>query len=637
MSLRWPGIPPLLLFALSLIAYSLFLPGDFLYDDAVIVRLNPLVQQWDPGGIFRTGWWWQSAGPDRLYRPLTVLTFALNRILFGPGPLSFHLVNIGLHAAAGITLHRVLRTLPVGEPAAFLAAALFVVHPMHVEVVGMAVGRAEILAALFIFSGLLAAHGKGIRRDLLTAGFFAAALLSKENAVVFPLLLLLTDHFTAVSRSGIVNRRRRLYLLLLLVALAWTALRAHLGVLAFGTAVVHPGDNPLAGMTWLTRLLTAVGVQGVYLRKLLLPIDLQVLYGRSSLSLVTSLLSFRGILCVLVAGTLGAVIVRGWRRRAGYAWGLGWYLATFLVTGNFLFPVALVMADRFAYLPSAGLLLVVAVVALKPGDLVPPGPGRLRHAAMWLLPGVLLAASVALIVRREPEFRSEEALWQSVVRRDAGNNWAWVNLGQALAAAGKREAAERAFLAAIELEPRTFEPYLSYGELLLLERRPLDALRWTLQGVRETGGDGFELRLLVIRAYLGLGDAINAALWTLVVARTNPAAMTPGQEVRALLELEIARPGLPPPDHALRLALQRLLASDPDGAAVELSAAVMPEDAVTAAILGEIAVRQGRFEEAREWFARAADLDLGSELNRLNLWTTLNRAVVPGKAAGERN
>lgn len=636
MSLRWPGIGTLLLFALPLLVYSPFLPGDFLYDDAVIVQLNPLVQQWDPGAIFRSGWWWQSSGPDRLYRPLTVLTFALNRALFGSGPLSFLVVNLVLHAAAGIMLHRVLRTLAVGGPVAFLAAALFVVHPMHVEVVRMAVGRAEIIAALLIFSGLLAAQGAGIRRDLLTAGVFSAALLSKENAMVFPLLLLLTDRFTAGSFSEMVNRRRRLYLLLLLVALAWTALRAHLGLLTFGTAVVHPADNPLAGMTLFSRLLAAIGVQGVYLRKLLLPIDLQVLYGRSSLSLVLELLSIRGVLCVLATGTLGVVIVHGWRRRAVYALGLCWYLAAFLVTGNFLFPVALVMADRFAYLPSAGLLLVVAVAALKPGDLLPPGSVRLRRFAAWLLPGALLAASGALIVRRQPEFRSEEALWRSVIRRDAGNNWAWVNLGQALAAAGERKAAELAFLTAIELEPRTFEPYRSYGDLLLLGDRPRDALQWTLQGVRETGGGGSELHLRVIHAYLMLGDGIHAALWTLMVERTDPAAMSPRPKVRAQLEREIARPGLPPSRSEPRLALLRLLSSDLESAAAGLAVAALPEDAVTAAIRAETAHRQGRFEAARGWFVKAAELEPASALHQLNLSTGLNQAATFGDAAGQQ-
>lgn len=636
MSTNWRRIAPLVLLALPFIAYSPFLPGTFLYDDTVIVRLNPLVQQWDLSGVFHSGWWWQGVGPDRLYRPLTVLTFALNRFLFGPGPLSFLLVNIGLHAAAGIALYRVLKSLPVGEPTALLAAALFVVHPMHVEVVSMAVGRTEILAALFVFLGLLSARGAGIRSELLTAGLFAAAMLSKENAVVFPLLLLLTDRFTDTPPGGITSRRR-LYSLLLLVALSWVAWRAHLGLLALGTVSVHPADNPLAGMAPPARLLAAIGIQLTYLKKLLLPIDLQVLYGRSSLTLVTELLSVRGVLCALAAGALGVVIVQGWRRRAWYGWGSAWYLATFLATGNFLFPVALVMADRFAYLPSAGLLLAVAWIAFKPGELMPPERGPWGRAAVWLLPAALIACSGALIARRQPEFRSEETLWQSVVRRDAGNNWAWVNLGQALAEAGKLAEAEKAYLTSIELEPGTFEPYLSYGELLLLERRPQDALRWTLQGVRETGGGVPELHLRVIRAYLGLGDAINAALWVLMVGRADPTAVSPWQEVRALLEREIARPGLPPSDRALQLALHRLLASDPDGAAAEFTATIVPEDAVTAAVRGEIAIRQGRFEEAGEWFARAANLDPGSELNRLNLWIMLNRGVVPGKAAGELN
>src|SRR5262249_42691264 len=126
-------------------------------------------------------------GPlNSLYRPVTVLSFALNRAVTGPAPWGFHLVNVLLHAAATILVFRVGSTL-LGRPhVAFVAALLFALHPIHTEAVANVVGRAEILVAIGVLGALallLDERPMTFGRGAAAAALFVLALLSKENGV----------------------------------------------------------------------------------------------------------------------------------------------------------------------------------------------------------------------------------------------------------------------------------------------------------------------------------------------------------------------------------------------------------------------------------------------------------------------
>src|SRR5690606_26123755 len=156
------------------------LPNGFVYDDVAMVRDNPrIASPLNFRDIWLTGWWDHAGeraalarpGQDRLYRPLTLFTFAINDALGGARPLGFHAANVLLHAAACALLWMLAMRVFAMPRAATAAALLFAVHPAHAEAVASVVGRAELLAAALMLAGLIAL----LRRpERVSAGAVAA-------------------------------------------------------------------------------------------------------------------------------------------------------------------------------------------------------------------------------------------------------------------------------------------------------------------------------------------------------------------------------------------------------------------------------------------------------------------------------
>ena len=114
----------------TLLIYLNSFPGTFIWDDHTIVVNNPLVNSLDVKGIFLSDYW-MNAGSGNLYRPVTILSLALNRALLGSSALAFHLINVLLHAGVCLLLWQMLRRWGFAPPLALLSALLFAVHPIH--------------------------------------------------------------------------------------------------------------------------------------------------------------------------------------------------------------------------------------------------------------------------------------------------------------------------------------------------------------------------------------------------------------------------------------------------------------------------------------------------------------------------
>ena len=183
------------LLAIVVLAYSNTLVDSFTLDDKIYIDLNPQVTDASLRGLFAAN------KLANVFRPLTFATLALNWKVGGTRPFGYHLFNLLLHGAATLLFYFLLEAiffeLSQGAPSprdklvAFAAALIFAVHPIHTEAVSSIVGRAEILAAGFIFAAWIL-HLKD--RPIPALICFALALLSKESAVVFLPLLLVGDY-----------------------------------------------------------------------------------------------------------------------------------------------------------------------------------------------------------------------------------------------------------------------------------------------------------------------------------------------------------------------------------------------------------------------------------------------------------
>ncbi len=198
------------LFTAAMICYGAVLGGNFIWDDEFIILQNSLIRAplWS-FQIFKQDIVNSSFTHTPYYRPIQILSYALDYRLYGLKPMAFHLTNILLHFFNGVLVFIFARKISTEKAAAFLAALFFVIHPAHMGSVAYISGRADLL---FFFFGMLfmlfQIYFREERKNYLLAGSLAAlilSLLSKEAAVIFVVVFLLLD-------LAILIRGRKFYI-----------------------------------------------------------------------------------------------------------------------------------------------------------------------------------------------------------------------------------------------------------------------------------------------------------------------------------------------------------------------------------------------------------------------------------------
>lgn len=464
----WPWAPLLLLF-LSLLAFANSFPSAFIQDDIHIVQNNPLVHSLDLLRIFTSDYWY-GIEYSGLYRPLTILTLALNRLLTGSAPWGFHLVNVLLHGGVTLLLWLTLSRWGLPRLAALVAAILFAVHPLHTEVLNEVVGRSELLVALFLLLALHAAPGRSRRSQGLVIFFFTLALLSKEHAIVLIALLPLFDAFTTGGWS-VWRQRWPLYLGMLGIAFLWLLLR-HYGVDHNGPlAQYSPTVVPLAYVPWEIRALTGLQYQWVYLAKLFVPYQLQAVYSLADLPpVLTSYWSLRSLLVVVAWCIVGVLAGWGWRRRQWWALFVLCYLASFSLTANILLPIGVTFAERLTYLPSLWFCAGLGVV-LHAGL----QDKRLQVLASVLLLGFFLGYTTVTVLRNR-DFASEIRLWSKEVRSNPEDFLGWQSMAETLSANRRYDEADRAYRHLLQMQPDFQGGLRSYVAFLVGRERYPEAM-----------------------------------------------------------------------------------------------------------------------------------------------------------------
>ncbi len=339
-----------LLTFLCLLAFANSFSNGFAFDDEAAIVGNPLIKRLaDLPTLFTTHYWagvrslqqGQDVSGD-LYRPLVLATFALNYAVGGLNPFGYHLVNLVLHIAVCILLYEMARQFDLSQGTAIAASALFAVHPIHTEAVTGIVGRAELLMALGVLSALhWYRQGVGplrlpLRSALASWGSFLAALLSKEQAMVLPALLVLSD---LSERKGPRIWKAWFqsvwpwYLGYGLLLGAYLALRTAVLGRFFSTPNAIPFlDNPLAQADWFTRVCTVAKVAGKYLWLFVWPAHLSADYSYHAIPVATSLRE-PGVLAGFAAwgGLLGLAAYSALRSDCRIFFAIGLTALTFLL------------------------------------------------------------------------------------------------------------------------------------------------------------------------------------------------------------------------------------------------------------------------------------------------------------------
>ncbi|HEU0118283.1 MAG TPA: glycosyltransferase family 39 protein, partial [Alphaproteobacteria bacterium] len=185
-------IPHYLLILAVAIFYSGVYDNAFLYDDKYLIVDNTYLRDWNHiGDMFRS---YATSGAFRaghFYRPLQNLLYLVIYQAFGPSEIAFHAVNIILHAANACMMFALGKKMKFGESASFFAALIWAVHPIHTEAVAYMSSTADMMFTGFSLGALLVLLPDFTpKKFLIATPLFALALLSKETAIVLPLLVM---------------------------------------------------------------------------------------------------------------------------------------------------------------------------------------------------------------------------------------------------------------------------------------------------------------------------------------------------------------------------------------------------------------------------------------------------------------
>jgi protein O-mannosyl-transferase len=444
---------------LVVVAHAMALGAGFVWDDDDYVTENATLH--DLHGLGRI---WFELGAVPQYYPLVHTTFWIERHLWGEHALGYHAVNVLLHAASCLLLWTILRRLKI--PGAWLAAALFGVHPIHAESVAWITERKNVLSGVFYLAAVLAwlrfdppeddatSPDSRTKAYLLALAFYVAALLSKTVTATLPAALLVLVWY----RRGRIRRAD------VIPTLPFFALGAAAGWLTSWMERFYVGAS---GGDWTLGFVERSQVAGraawFYLGKLAWPHPLMFIYPRwrpAAWGATGWAWPVAAAVVLAVLWTLRARIGRGPFAAAAF---FGLTLGPALGFVNF-YPMRFsYVADHFVYLASLGpIVLAAAWVA-----------GR-RWAPVAA--AVAIVALGAITWRQETSYRDEATLWRRTIATNPDVFIAQNNLGGILLGGGDVAQAEEYFLRAIAIEPTYPEGYDNLGIVLHDQGRIDDAI-----------------------------------------------------------------------------------------------------------------------------------------------------------------
>ena len=459
------------LVALATLPYANTFRAGFTFDDYAVIQANRTVQ-----GPIDPMTFLLSRYPPGLYRPLTELSFALNRVTTVAG---YHVVNVVLHVLVTLLVFVLaLRTFE-SRRLALVAAALFAVHPIHTEAVTSVVGRGELLAALFGLLALLWAPAVGLSvpqsrrrlRETASLACFGLAMLSKESALtILPLIVAqrVYQRNTGIMRALRAELDELQWAPYLACALAYLWLRS--AVLGPTPAYfVTPLDNVFTVLSPAARVRSAIAVLWDYFGLLNFPLVLSADYSYNQVPVAPSWFDPRAVAGCLMLAAAVLIVVRHRDRRVCFA--VVFPLIAISLTANLLFAIGTVKAERLLYLPSVGWVLLAAY-GIESLWRLP----AYRHVAVL----ILLVATTAFAMRaweRNEDWRDNLALYASMVRTAPQSAKAHYNLGVALQVRGARTQAVRQYEAALAIYPFA-EAAIGLGDASESDGSSDEAIRW---------------------------------------------------------------------------------------------------------------------------------------------------------------
>jgi protein O-mannosyl-transferase len=466
----------LVLATVTILAYRPALNGGFLWDDDVYITNNELLTA--PDGLRRI---WFSLDSPSQYFPLVYTTFRIERGLWGLNSTGYHWVNLLLHVANALLVWLVLARLKV--PGAWLAGAIFALHPVQVESVAWITERKNVLMGFFFLLTLLAwiafVDGKTKRRWLfygLALILYLLALSAKTTACTLPaaLFLILWLQRTPVSWKRVFQIIPFLVFGVAMGALAMWWERYHQGTSRAVFTFLNPID----------RVLVASRAVWFYLSKLIWPSNLTFIYPRWDIA-PTHLLNYAWLLAGVIACGALYFLRRYWGRSVEVA--AGFFVVTlspvlgFIMLYTFRYTF---VADHYQYLACIGPIALASAGLANLADTFKNGRALILSTALCVV-----AVLATLTWRQAAMYGDIDTLWRTTLARNSGCWMAHNNLGMVLFEKGQLDEAIRHYRRTLEMQPDFWDADYNLGTALLGKGQVDEAIFYCDKAVRMQPND----------------------------------------------------------------------------------------------------------------------------------------------------
>ena len=467
------------------------------YDDTDYVSANPTVQ----GGL---SWaavkWALTTGHASNWHPLTWLSHMLDCQLFGVNAGAHHLTNLFFHIANTLLLLGILQRMTGALWRSAFVAALFALHPLHVESIAWVSERKDVLSTFVLLLTLAAYFGYARRpaawRFLLVVVLYALGLMAKPMLVTLPFALLLLDYWPLKRFSGFQSRvstlgaRNAQHASRLLAKLVWE--KTPLFLLAAGSCVATyfaqrgwGAIYPTAQLPVSARLANAVVSYVRYLGKMVWPADMAIPYPYPGGWPAWQVM---GAGVVLIGISAAAVAMA--KKRPYCLTGWLWYVGTLVPVIGLVQVGMQAMADRYTYIPLIGIFVVVVWgISELTGK-------WLYGRAVAVIAGAFVLAACTAVTREQLQYwRNTETLFGHTVAVTRNNFFAHYNLANRLAAVGKLDEAVAHYEAAVRARPDYANAHNNLGNALDKLGRTAEAAQHYAEALKFSGGAAARVNL----------------------------------------------------------------------------------------------------------------------------------------------
>ena len=467
---------------LALVTLAVYWPVvrcEFIHgDDPDYVTQNPHVR----GGLTWSNLRWAFAARyANNWHPLTWISHMLDCQLYGLNPAGHHATNLLFHGANTVLIFLVLRRMTCAHWRSAFVAALFALHPLHVESVAWVAERKDVLSTFFwaltIGAYVRYSERPGLARYLLVTVLFGLGLMAKPMLVTLPFLLLLLDFWPLRRASAgpliLGPNREGLENLTGARAASWPRLvleKVPLLGLALASSVVTlwAQSGTIGAVTaplWF-RLANALTAYVGYMEKMIWPAGLALLYPYPPAMVLWKLL-----IAVTVVGGMTCIAIQQAARRPYLFTGWFWFVGTLVPVIGLIQVGIQSMADRYTYVPLIGLFIIIAWGACELAE-----RWRLRPGVPGSMAALAVAACIPVTVTQLNCWRNDVSLCEHALRCTKDNYMIEVALGIALLDRNQLDPARQHFAEAIRIAPAHAEPHCYLAQILSAQGKTGDAI-----------------------------------------------------------------------------------------------------------------------------------------------------------------